>query len=201
MIIACHPTKRAGDDDLLPGGGGSILNEVDGNFVLTKQATGYVELAWQGKLRGQDFDPIPFRMESLSSPDVVDITGAQIAIPVMRPVTEQDVEERKALIAKTDAALLKAMYDSANGSMKDWADACGMKKRAVQTALDNMAKDKPKLVALQLHKWSLTKAGKDAVIEHFNLQESAVRRTRPTSRRTAGTKRGTTTVREAAKVQ
>src|SRR5262245_17785336 len=75
-LIAAHPIKNAPEDNLLPYGSGAILNEVDGNLTLWKNPnTGIVSLYWQGKLRGLDFDPIPFRFESLSSPDLLDIKG------------------------------------------------------------------------------------------------------------------------------
>ena len=36
--IAAHPTKNAANDNLIPYGGGSTLNEVDGNFTLATVA-------------------------------------------------------------------------------------------------------------------------------------------------------------------
>ena len=40
VLILCHPTKRAADDDLIPRGGGAFLAEVDGNIALVKRELG-----------------------------------------------------------------------------------------------------------------------------------------------------------------
>jgi RecA-family ATPase len=36
VIAACHPTKGASNDNLIPRGGGAFLNEMDGNLVAKK---------------------------------------------------------------------------------------------------------------------------------------------------------------------
>jgi hypothetical protein len=36
VVAACHPTKNAGADELLPRGGGAYLAEVDGNLTCWK---------------------------------------------------------------------------------------------------------------------------------------------------------------------
>ena len=64
VIVSAHPVKNAGDDNLVPYGAGAILNEVDGNFTLTRHGK-RVELHWQGKLRGLDFHPLSFQIETV----------------------------------------------------------------------------------------------------------------------------------------
>ena len=36
VLVACHPTKAASNDSLLPRGGGAFLNEMDGNLACQK---------------------------------------------------------------------------------------------------------------------------------------------------------------------
>jgi AAA domain len=67
VVIAAHPNKNASANDLIPSGGGSTLNEVDGNLALAMQPGGLIELGWQGKFRGYHFEPQPFRIEALQS--------------------------------------------------------------------------------------------------------------------------------------
>ena len=58
VLIPAHPTKNASDDQLVPYGGGAILNEVDANLTLAKRSdTGNTVLHWQGKFRGLEFQP------------------------------------------------------------------------------------------------------------------------------------------------
>ena len=90
-LVAFHPTKNAGEGELIPYGGGSTYNEVDGNLTLWKDGT--IKLH-HNRLRGPEFEPRFFRIEQLSCPDIVDKGGRQILLPVLRPITELDVEER-----------------------------------------------------------------------------------------------------------
>jgi hypothetical protein len=162
VIVAAHPIKNASNDNLIPYGGGSTLNEVDGNFTLAKQPTGYFEFGWQGKIRGAHFEPLSYRIDKLNSPDIVDISGRQVLMPVMFPVTGEDVEAREASAARRDVALFKAIADNPSGSMQDWANATGQSKRAVQTALEGRL-SKQRLVENPLGKWGLTDKGRKAL--------------------------------------
>ena len=39
ILALCHPVKNAGEDNILPRGGGAYLNEVDGNLTAIKRPT------------------------------------------------------------------------------------------------------------------------------------------------------------------
>lgn len=65
VMVACHPTKNAGSDNLLPRGGGAFIAEVDGNLTLAK-SDGIVRMHWQGKHRGPDFDPISIELKTIT---------------------------------------------------------------------------------------------------------------------------------------
>ena len=39
VIVPCHPTKNASNDNLLPRGGGAFIAEMDGNLVCTKRGS------------------------------------------------------------------------------------------------------------------------------------------------------------------
>src|ERR1700720_2080485 len=117
---APQPYENAGEAELIPYGGGSTYNEVDGNLTLWKEGT--IKLH-HNRLRGPEFEPRFFRIEQLSCPDIVDKDGVQILLPVLRPITELDVEERAIVENATDMKLLRAMLDAPNGNQRDWATA------------------------------------------------------------------------------
>jgi IclR helix-turn-helix domain len=165
VVIAAHPVKRASNDDLLPYGGGSTLNEVDGNLTLAPQQNGLLELGWQGKFRGLGFEPPLYRIDPLMSPEIIDIDGRQVAIPVLRPATAEDAETRESAIANRDAQLMRAVADNPQASLSALADAAGIARSAANRALHRLAKEKPALVRQTLGKWTLAKAGKDALKE------------------------------------
>jgi hypothetical protein len=137
VLVAFHPTKHAGETDLIPYGGGTTYNEVDGNLTLWKE--GQIKL-YHNRLRGPEFDPKFFRIEMLSCTDIVDKKGRQILLPVMRPTTEQEVEVKKAPAGDTNLALLKAIASDPKRTPVDWAQTIGLTKQAVYKKLTNWKK-------------------------------------------------------------
>lgn len=160
VIVAAHPIKNATDDNLVPYGGGAILNEVDGNLTLAK-AGGLTKLHWQGKLRGLEFTPALFDFDNLSCPDVLDAKGRQVELPVLRPASEEDAERREQAGINSDVELLRAMITEPHGTIRSWAAASKLSKSAVDRALPRLAKEK--LTKNTLGKWEITKAGRDAI--------------------------------------
>ena len=157
VIIAAHPPKQAGDDNLLPYGGGGTLNEVDGNFTLRLDENGLYVFHWQGKIRGLPFDALHFKIERMDSPDVITVEGVRVQMPVMFPIAEADVEARQEAFAGRDLALLKAIAADPMGSERKWSAATNINRRAIQSALNALKRDR--LVTLKLKRWRLTKEG------------------------------------------
>jgi hypothetical protein len=160
VLVAAHPVKNAAEDNLVPYGGGAILNEVDGNLTLSKTAGGAIKMHWQGKLRGVEFDPLFFRIDPVSAPHVVDAKGREIQLPVMRPASEIDAERREEAEVDSDRALLKAMMAEPNASQAAWGIAIGKSKQIVNKKLQKLKSEK--LVDVVLSKWSLTEKGRKA---------------------------------------
>ena len=75
VIIAAHPVKNAADDNLIPYGGGAILNEVDGDLTMKRTSETRTQLHWQGKIRGIEFDPLSFEVREITSASVKDKKG------------------------------------------------------------------------------------------------------------------------------
>lgn len=130
VVVAAHPPKSAGEDNLKPYGSGAILNEVDGNLTLWKEPDGNrVTLHWQGKLRGLDFKPIALQLDLAESPEVVDKRGRRIPMPIITPATSPclsvsaDAAERNGSDLGIELALLQAISANPGASQRDWARA------------------------------------------------------------------------------
>jgi hypothetical protein len=83
VVIAAHPVKNAADDNLVPYGGGAILNEVDGNLTMVKMSSTRTMLHWQGKIRGIEFDPLQFELREITCAAVCDKNGALLKMPFL----------------------------------------------------------------------------------------------------------------------
>ena len=83
VVIAAHPVKNAADDNLVPYGGGAILNEVDGNLTMVKMSSTRTMLHWQGKIRGIEFDPLQFELREITCAAVCDANGALLKMPFL----------------------------------------------------------------------------------------------------------------------
>ncbi len=157
VIVACHPIKNATEDNLLPLGAGAIIGEVDGGLTLWKTC-GVFKFHWQGKFRGPEFEPMFWRIEEVSSPEVVDAKGRQIMLPVMRPVTGDDAEQREQQDANLDLALIRTMEANPKGTQQEWGDAIGRVKSSINGRLQKLKKSRHVEETLG-HKWRLTAKG------------------------------------------
>jgi hypothetical protein len=122
VIVACHPVKNAGPENLLPRGGGAFIAEVDGNLTCSKSDT-VVTLHWQGKFRGPDFAPIPFNLASATTPALKDSKGRPIPTVVAKPLSERERGEAEANSRSDEDALLLAIADNERASMAGLAMA------------------------------------------------------------------------------
>jgi AAA domain len=87
ILALCHPVKNAGDDNLLPRGGGAYLNETDGNLTAHSDGT-IVHLHWQGKFRGPDFAPLSFQLKSVSHELLKDGKGRLLTTVAALPLSD-----------------------------------------------------------------------------------------------------------------
>lgn len=175
VIVAAHPIKNAQRDNLVPYGGGAVLNEVDGNLTLFKEvATGIVEMHHQGKFRGTDFEPKRFSLEIVACPSLLDENGRALRLPVMKPIDADSAVQREETVkqegAAKDAALLAAMIAKPEGSQGDWAVSCGCAKSSVNRALKRM--QDVRLVDETGGRWIVSKKGR-ALVENVRQRAEA----------------------------
>jgi hypothetical protein len=161
LLVAAHPTKNAGEAELIPYGGGSSINEADGNLTLWTE-DGSIKLHFN-RVRGPEFEPLFYRIEKLSSPDILDDEGRQILLPVLRPTSASIVENRKDAAAQTNIDLLKAMVAEPRVSVRQWARTIGLSHQTVSWKLTKLGKDKFVERGAD-DRWRLTKKGRAEVV-------------------------------------
>jgi hypothetical protein len=168
VLVACHPVKNAGPDNLLPRGGGSFIAEVDGNLTCWK-TDAVVTVHWQGKFRGPDFAPVPFLVSSATTPTLKDSKGRLIPTVIAKPLSERERSEAEASTRSDEDALLIAIADNERASMAGVATALRWLtkdnkpyKARVQRSADRLKKDK--LAKAERGHLELTEKGKKEAI-------------------------------------
>jgi hypothetical protein len=163
VLILCHPTKRAADDDLIPRGGGAFLAEVDGNIALQKRESVIVASAL-GKFRGREFVPLSFELKTVRHPVLQDARGRPIPTVVARHLGEVERQRITTDTLGRENQLLKAVHDHPAASLRDLAEALGWRYRTgqpdqskVTRALKALAE--AKLLRQHGRRWQLTPAG------------------------------------------
>jgi AAA domain len=92
VIANVHPVKNAAAGNLLPAGGGSFLNQVDGNLAAAK-TDNTTELHWQGKFRGVEFAPMHFMLRTVTHERLKDSRGRPIPTVVSDWISDGAREE------------------------------------------------------------------------------------------------------------
>ena len=124
VIVNCHPVKNAQADNLLPLGAGAFLNEVDGNLTCVVDFPA-IEVSWQGKFRGPDFELLNFQLRTVTHDRLKDDKGKLIPTVVAAHLSETAKED----IAKanlTDRQRLFAEIEAdGKASVAEYARRCG----------------------------------------------------------------------------
>jgi RecA-family ATPase len=92
ILVNCHPVKNAASDNLLPAGGGTFLNEMDGNLTAAKTES-TVELHWQGKFRGPEFAALHFLIRTVTHQNLKDRKGRLIPTSLCEWISDQVTED------------------------------------------------------------------------------------------------------------
>jgi hypothetical protein len=125
-LAACHPVKRASDDDLIPRGGGAYLAEVDGN-LSAKMSESNIELHWQGKFRGADFSPVNFELKEVTVDQLRDAKGRAMPTVVASAISDDSSQAIAKATREREDQVLVALADPANAeaSQADLAKTLG----------------------------------------------------------------------------
>jgi hypothetical protein len=175
VVAACHPTKNASDDNLIPRGGGAFLAELDGNLTA-RAGEGSVEVSTQGKFRGPDFTPLNFQLRTVTHEKLKDSKGRLIPTVVASPPSEEAREDIARAMRSREDQMLLALRNPVNlmANKTDLARRLGWMLRNgdpnhVQVARTLKKLEKDKLITVKRGQITLTKEGEKAV-------EQAVRR-------------------------
>jgi hypothetical protein len=110
VVANCHPVKNASSDNLIPAGGGSFLNQVDGNLTAAKTDS-TTELHTQGKFRGVEFAPMHFLIKTVTHQAVKDSKGRKIPTVICEWVSDKEKEGIAAQVLSDQDAVLKIISD------------------------------------------------------------------------------------------
>jgi AAA domain len=168
IIVNCHPVKNAAADNLLPAGGGTFLNEMDGNLTTAKTES-TVELHWQGKFRGVEFAAMNFIIRTITHPDLKDSKGRLIPTCMAEFISEAAREDiAKAKIADETKVLELINFNPAL-TFAGIAVAMNWKlhngepnKMRAKRCVDSVKKDKL-VKATRSGRWQITSEGKKAL--------------------------------------
>jgi hypothetical protein len=129
VIVNCHPVKNVSADNLLPAGGGTFLNEVDGNLTCAKNDS-LTELHWQGKFRGPEFAPMHFLIKTVTHRGLKDSDGRLLPTVICECLSDEaredivdagrkDEDQILALIDADPAATLTKLAQAMNWKLHD----------------------------------------------------------------------------------
>lgn len=162
VLVACHPVKRAANDNLLPRGGGAFLAEMDGNFIAAERQ-GLIEFHWQGKLRGPDFPPVIFQLKSgVTCERLKDHKGRLIQTVVARTLNAEEQAAVESGALKREDEVLVAMLKNPGASLRAIGNALGWgpEPSKVSRVLQPLKlKENGSLVKQERGKWALTDKG------------------------------------------
>jgi AAA domain len=165
VVVLCHPTKRAADDDLMPRGGGAFLAEVDGNMAVLKKDSLLVVTPF-GKFRGDTSWSQRYEIEVIKDhPKLKDARGRQMNSVVARPVGDGAAAIMEKRTDADTETVLNAVHSTPSATPTDLARVLGWtfgskadpNVNRVKRNLARLLKDK--LVRETLGKWRATEAG------------------------------------------
>lgn len=124
IIVNGHPIKNATADNLLPAGGGTYLNEIDGNLTCAKNDS-LTKMHWQGKFRGPEFAPMSFLIKTVTHPVLKDTDGRLIPSVICEYVSDTTAEEMQAAGRRDEDMVLGILAEKPSASYSDIAKAMG----------------------------------------------------------------------------
>jgi hypothetical protein len=156
ILVAAHPTKDAGKDKLEPYGGGSIINELDGNLSIWNES-GLIEFHFT-KVRGPEFEPVFFTLQTTTSPLILDNKGRMPLAPFVQRQSETEREQKEDIVGDGNMQLMLVMESMPLASMSKWAGELLISRQAVRRRIGLLEKKKL-VVEGANNRWRLTAKG------------------------------------------
>jgi hypothetical protein len=170
VVANCHPTKNATADNLLPAGGGSFLNEVDGNLTCAKSDS-ITELHWLGKFRGPEFAPMSFLIKTVTHQNLKDRDGRLIPTVICEDLSEKAKEDIAAAGRKDEDEMLRQIKANPAASYASLATAVGWQlhsgepnKMRAKRCVNNLKRAKL-IKETRAGRWQITTEGEKVLNE------------------------------------
>jgi len=148
VLVNCHPVKNASNDNLIPLGAGAFLNELDGNLTCVVDFPA-IEIHWQGKFRGPDFDALTFRLETATHERLITKKGKLIPTVVAKYLSEAARDEIQKANLSDRQRLVAEIAKDGKASVAEYAARCGF---LLGTGLPNKRKTHTMIGALKRKK-------------------------------------------------
>ena len=165
ILANCHPVKNATADNLLPAGGGTFLNEVDGNLTCTKNDS-VAELHWQGKFRGPEFAPMAFLIKTVTHRELKDSDGRLMPTVICEHLSEQGQADLEKEARNEEDAILELVKQEPTISLAQMATQMGWftldgkpNRSRAQRRVKTLIKDK--LLKKNRNVWEIVKRKKE----------------------------------------
>lgn len=124
VIVICHPVKYAATDNLLPYGAGAFLNEIDGNLTCVSDFPA-IEVHWQGKFRGAEFEPLTFRLVQATHERLVNKKGKVMPQVVAEYLSEAAKDEIQKANLTDRQRLVAEIAKDGKATVAEYAARCG----------------------------------------------------------------------------
>ena len=164
VLVNCHPSKRG--NDAMPRGGGSFLNEVDGNLTCRKAlGEDVATIGWAEKFRGPPFEPFMMELVQVDGP-MTDSKGRTLPTIVAQPLSAMSAGALQRTKQAEEHAVLAVCLETPGASYAELADALrwqnaagALYKMKVQRVMKRLAT----FGYVTVHKdgWELTKTGQE----------------------------------------
>jgi AAA domain len=128
VLVACHPPKNAGEDNMQPRGSGGLIAEMDGNLTAMKHDV-TVEMHWQGKFRGPDFAPMSFQLRTVTHERLKDTKGRLLPTVIASHLSDVAKEEMATAARSKENQLLAVLVDNGSASQNELAKLLGWSMR------------------------------------------------------------------------
>ena len=133
VLILAHPTKGAKAlEEMMPRGGGSFLNEMDGNAGTVRNDDGLTVVAKVGKFRGPEFAPMYFGTHVVRDcPALVDPDdGEPVPTVVAHAVSDTGAVARAAERESNDIRMMRDIDKHPDDSLRVRAERLGISHHA-----------------------------------------------------------------------
>ena len=169
VLIPAHPAGKVADrSNLVPRGGGSFLNEIDGNFSLWNDSEKLI-FHTAGKLRGAPFDPIFFKLTDCDNcPALIDTKLRIPHISVVREIGSDEIVDDIKRRENYEIGILQMAHANPFTSKTEYADGLNMTRWSMDKAIKSLVgQNLVKVTSAGKYRIKLTKFGKD-VLEGFH---------------------------------